>query len=149
MHCAIMVDKFVKQDVREFPHILLYKYPSTTGPLLPTMTDLHLPGRCYTGRTVLSHQICPSSRCLSQMWLPFLPVPRAAPSRGSMYIFSGWSGTTPRASTLKQCQLEASIALCFDWAGYLVPRDGLLEFDNIVGRTEWCIQRTLLFGPYL
>ena len=32
MHLAIMVGKFVKQDVREW-------YPSTTGPLLPTMID--------------------------------------------------------------------------------------------------------------
>ena len=32
MHPAIMVGKFGKRDVREW-------YPSTTGPLLPTMTD--------------------------------------------------------------------------------------------------------------
>ena len=32
MYRALMVGKFVKQDVREW-------YSSTTGPLLPTMTD--------------------------------------------------------------------------------------------------------------
>ena len=32
MHLAIMVGKFVKQGVREWYH-------STSGPLLPTMTD--------------------------------------------------------------------------------------------------------------
>ena len=36
-----------------------------------------------------THQICPSPRCLSRMWLPFLPVLTAAPSRGSMVNFSG------------------------------------------------------------
>ena len=31
---------------------------------------------------------------------------------------------------------------------YLVPRDVLLPFHNIVVRTKWCVQRTLPFGPY-
>ena len=34
-------------------------------------------------------------------------------------------GTSP-------CILEASSALCFEWAGCLVPRDVLLLFRNIV-----------------
>ena len=34
--------------------------------------------------------------------------------------------------------LEASIALCFEWAGYLVPRDVLSPFHNIVVRTKRC-----------
>ena len=32
MYVAVMVGTFVKQDVREW-------YPSTTGPLFPTITD--------------------------------------------------------------------------------------------------------------
>ena len=32
----------------------------------------------------------------------------------------------------EKCSVEASIALCFEWAGYLVPRDVLLLFHNIV-----------------
>ena len=27
-----------------------------------------------------------------------------------------------------------------EWAGYLVPRDVLPPFHNIVARTEWCVQ---------
>ena len=46
----------------------------------------------------------------------------------------------------KKCELEASIALCFEWAGYLVSRDVLLQFHNIVVRTEQPVQRTLLFA---
>ena len=42
-------------------------------------------------------------------------------------------------------QLEASIALCFGWAGYFVPRDVLPPFHNIVVRTEQCVQQTLPF----
>ena len=39
MHLAVLVGKFVKRDVRE-------RFPSTTGPLLPIMTDsLLAPGR--------------------------------------------------------------------------------------------------------
>ena len=39
MHLAVMVGKFVKQDMREW-------CPSTTGALLPTMTDsLLAPGQ--------------------------------------------------------------------------------------------------------
>ena len=45
-------------------------------------------------------------------------------------------------------QLEASIALCFEWAGYLVPRDVLPPFHNIVAHTERRVHRTLLFGLY-
>ena len=72
MYLAVMVDKFVKQVVREW-------CPSTTGPLLPTMTD-----------SVLSHQIFPSQRCRSRIGLPILPVPRRrrAPSPGSTFTFS-------------------------------------------------------------
>jgi len=47
------VGKFVKQDVREL-------CPSTTGPLLPTMTDSLL----APGQEVLYKQ-CPSERFLS------------------------------------------------------------------------------------
>ena len=66
MYLAVMVGEFVKRVVREW-------CPSTTGPLLPTMTDtLPLPGRCYTSGTTL------------------LPVPRTrrAPSLGCMFYFS-------------------------------------------------------------
>ena len=49
MYPAVMVGKFVKRVVREW-------CPSTTGPLLPTMTDSLLPlaGRCYTSGTTSS-----------------------------------------------------------------------------------------------
>ena len=33
--------------------------------------------------------------------------------------------------------LKASIALCFEWAGCLVPRDVLLPFRNIVACVLW------------
>ena len=39
----------------------------------------------------------------------------------------------------QKCYLEASIALCFEWAGYLVPWDALLPFHNIVTRTKKCV----------
>ena len=42
--------------------------------------------------------------------------------------------TATRGSTEK-CYLEASIALCCEWAGYLVLRDVLREFHNIVACT--------------
>ena len=67
MYPAVIVGTFVKQVVREW-------CPSTTGPLLPTMTE---------------------------------------------------------------------------GAGYLVPRDVLPAFHNIVARTERRVQRTLPFGPNL
>ena len=35
-----------------------------------------------------------------------------------------------------------------EWAGYLVPRDVLPPFHNIVARTKRCVQQTLPFGPY-
>ena len=56
MYLAVMVGKFVKQVVREW-------CSSTTGPLLPTMTDsllapgweeIHLPARCKQ-----YHHFCP------------------------------------------------------------------------------------------
>ena len=50
-------------------------------------------------------------------------------------------GTSPGIS-------EASIALCFEWAGCLLLRDVLLPFCNIVARTERRVQRTFLFRPY-
>ena len=43
----------------------------------------------------------------------------------------------------EKCQVEVSIALCFEWAGCLVPRDALPLVHNIVARTEHCVQRTL------
>ena len=49
----------------------------------------------------------------------------------------------------EKCKLEASIALCFEWVGYLMPKDVLLPFHNIVACTERCVQRTLVFRPYL
>ena len=72
MYPAVLVDKFVKQVVRE-------GCPSTTGPPLPTMTD-----------SVLSHQICLSQKCLSRIGLPLLPVPTTgrAPRAGSTFNFS-------------------------------------------------------------
>ena len=43
MHLAVMVGKFAKQDLKEW-------CPSTTGPLLPTVTDsLRAPGREVRG----------------------------------------------------------------------------------------------------
>ena len=45
-------------------------------------------------------------------------------------------------------KLEASIALYFEWAGCIVPRDVLPPFRNIVARTERIVQRTLPCGPY-
>ena len=45
-------------------------------------------------------------------------------------------------------RLEATIALCFEWARCLVPRDALPLLRNIVTRTERRIQRTLPFRPY-
>ena len=41
----------------------------------------------------------------------------------------------------QKCLLEASIALCIEWAGYLVPQDVLPSFHNVVARTERCAQR--------
>ena len=35
-----------------------------------------------------------------------------------------------------------------EWAAYLVPRDVLPAFHNIVARTERRVQRTPPFGPY-
>ena len=35
-----------------------------------------------------------------------------------------------------------------EWAGYLVTRDVLPPFHNIVARTERRVQRTLPFGPH-
>ena len=43
----------------------------------------------------------------------------------------------------EKCYVEVSIALCFEWAGCLVPRDALPSVHNIVARTEHCVQRTL------
>ena len=34
-----------------------------------------------------THQICPSPRCLSGMWLPLPPLPTGAPSPGKMVKF--------------------------------------------------------------
>ena len=48
----------------------------------------------------------------------------------------------------EKCQLEASTAFCFEWADYLVPRDVLPPFHNMVARTERCVQRTLESRPY-
>ena len=67
MYVTVMVGKFVTQDVREW-------CPSTTGPLLPTMTDS------------LCTWLGPSPRCLSRIGLPLLPF--LAPSLGSMFNFS-------------------------------------------------------------
>ena len=35
------------------------------------------------------------------------------------------------------------LSVCFEWAGYLMPRDVLLPVHNIVARTKHCVQRTL------
>ena len=43
----------------------------------------------------------------------------------------------------EKCLVEVSIALCFEWAGCLVPRDALPSVHNIVARPEHCVQRTL------
>ena len=40
------------------------------------------------------------------------------------------------------------LATMTEWAGYLVPRDVLPPFHNIVARTERRVQRTLPFGLY-
>ena len=40
-------------------------------------------------------------------------------------------------------------SLCIEWAGYLVPRDALPLFQNIVAPTKRCVQQTLLFRLYL
>ena len=83
--------KFVKQDVREW-------CPSTTRPLLPTITDsLLAPSR------EVRYKHCPSQRSLSKIGLPVLPVlrTRRASSPGSTFSFSTWSTTATRASTLK------------------------------------------------
>ena len=40
------------------------------------------------------------------------------------------------------------LPIMIEWAGYLVPRDVLPPFHNIVVRTERCVQRILPFGPY-
>ena len=73
----------VKPDVREL-------CPSTTGPLLPTMTDSLL----APGRQEVLYKRCPSQRSLSQIGLPLLPVPRTrkAPSPGSMFTFPHEAG---------------------------------------------------------
>ena len=47
----------------------------------------------------------------------------------------------------EKCELEASIALYFEWVGYLVRRDVIPPFHSIVARTERHVQRTLPFGP--
>jgi hypothetical protein len=50
MCLAIVVGELVKQDVREW-------YPTTTGPLLPTMTDalgILCLGMCYQSFTTFS-----------------------------------------------------------------------------------------------
>ena len=48
----------------------------------------------------------------------------------------------------EKCQLEVSIAFCFEWAGYLVPGDVSPPFHDVVARSQRCVQRTLVFGPY-
>ena len=35
-----------------------------------------------------------------------------------------------------------------EWAGYLVPKNVLPPFHNMVACTERCVQQTLPFGPY-
>ena len=71
IYLAVMVGKLVKQVVREW-------CPSTTGPLLPTMTDCTLlaPGRELLYKRYHTGEL--------------LPVPRTkrAPSPGSMFSFS-------------------------------------------------------------
>ena len=72
MYLAVMVDKFVKQVVREW-------CPSTTGPLLPTMTDSLL----APGQEVLykrCHHFCP---CQEQEGLQ---------ARGACSIFPNEAG---------------------------------------------------------
>ena len=130
--------KFVKQDVREL-------CPSTTGPLLPTMTDSLL----VPGREVL-YKRYPSQRSLSQIGLPLLPVPRTrkAPSPGSMFSFSVLSGTGTRGCTLKSanwrppslCALNGLGVLClgmcyrrfaiFSRAWNAVSNEQLTEFPH-------------------
>ena len=35
------------------------------------------------------------------------------------------------------------LSVCFEWAGYLVPRDVVLSVHNIVARTKHYLQRRL------
>ena len=92
MYHAVMVGKYVKHVVREW-------HPSATGPLPPTMTDSLL----ALGWEVLykrHHHFCP---CQEQ---------ERPQGRGACSTFPHEAG----ASTEKS-QLEASIALCFEWVG--------------------------------
>ena len=38
----------------------------------------------------------------------------------------------------EKCYLEASLALCFEWAGYIVPRDVL---PNVLSNEHSCSDR--------
>ena len=91
---------------------------------------------------LLSHHICPSQRCLSRIGLPLLPVPTRAPSPGEHVQLFRMKRVRNKGFYSEECQLQASIALCFEWAGYFVPRDVLPPFHNIVACTEQCVQQT-------
>ena len=132
MYLAAMVGRFVKQVVREW-------CPSTTGPLLPTITD-SLPAH---GREVLYKRYRAGE----------LPVPKVPEP--------DWAATPARAKNKKGPKPPEHVplsrlkgfssqkcSLWVEWAGYLVPRDVLPPFCNIVARTERCVQQTPLFGPY-
>ena len=84
MHLAMIVGKFVKQDGREW-------CPSTTGPLLPTIThSLLVPGRevlfnrHYTGEPVEATNLGPSMEDDDFVRLKYLTN-----LQGSMFNFSG------------------------------------------------------------
>ena len=44
----------------------------------------------------------------------------------------------------EKCSMEACIVLCFERAGYLVPRDVLQRFTTLPRAPKRCVQRTLL-----
>ena len=118
LYVAEVVCKTAKRGVREW-------YPSTIGPLLPTMTDsLLAPGRevlykrYHTGELVPATILGPSNDRDDFVWL----------------------NTTEIGATMKT---HPPLLVCFEWAGYLVPRDVLLPVHNIVACTEHCVQRTL------
>ena len=173
--------KFGKQDVREW-------CPSSTGPLLPTMTDsLLAPGRevlsklYHTGELVEATVLGPSREGDDFVRVMYtrngcgyenLSAPLSAAQfhlRSPSLMSSASSEETPQPPSLGcttsppscpslppgWCEphqtgnstggtspgiLEASIALCFEWAGCLVPRDVLLLFRNIVARAERRVQ---------
>ena len=107
---------------------------------IATMTDSLL----APGREVL-YKRYPSQRSRSQIRLPLLPVPitMRAPSTGSMFSFSAWSGTAPRASTLKSANWRLPLLCTLNGLGVLCKGICYCRFAILS-----CALNGVSFGPY-